>query len=81
MLPTFKELQELGHGSLLCAIKLHGGAVEVTRKLGFQPRRGNLGTLLALWTQIRGLQAAAAIPAAHMPTKAELRLHGALRTL
>ena len=45
----------MGHGSLLCAIKLHGGSVEVTRKLGFEPRRGNLGTLLALWTQISGL--------------------------
>lgn len=67
----------MGCGSLVRAIQLHGGTVEVTRKLGFEPQRGNLSTLLALWAQISALQAVAGIPAADMPTKAELRQHGA----
>ena len=80
MLPTHKQLIELGHGELLRAIQLHGGTSEVTRKLGFEPLRGSLTSMEALRSSIDRLQSVAGACAGDMPTKAQLKEHGAALT-
>ena len=77
VIPTHKQLIEMGHGELLRPIRAHGGTSAVTRKLGFEPQRGALTTMDALRANIARLQAAVGLCAHDMPTKKELRDHGA----